>query len=434
MRTIQIEAPRGTIIDRSGARPGAQHDRDEPRALARRPAEEPAGEAARGDGGRRGRRRAGGRDLRPDTTLRERPADPDRALAFAPFRPDRLRRGAPVRVSGRPARQHLPAQLPLRLTRRPAARLRRRRSRPPSSGGDARAATSPRTSMGQAGLEASYDRYLRGTNGSAEVTVDSLGRPTGPVEPTVLPQPGNTLRLTLDVGLQKAAEAALRNGINLAHTTVDGTYADGGAIVALDPNNGAVLALASNPTYAPSVYVNRRPQARAAREREGGGGEELPRHRPRDRRRLPARLGLQAGHGARGDGGAHALADPDDPLHADASPSTSRSSPTGIPTRTRRWTSPQALAQSCDTYFYRVGCDLLRAPLEPRADPPELGLALRVRSRPPGSTSAPSAPGSSRRPTGAAAPTAGRPARATSTASGSPATRCSSRSGRVTSR
>jgi penicillin-binding protein 2 len=115
----------------------------------------------------------------------------------------------------------------------------------------------PQDVMGQSGVEASYDRYLRGTNGSAEVTVDSLGRPTGPIETTVLPQPGNTLRLTLDIGLQKAAERALAHGISLAHATSDGTFADGGAIVALDPNTGAVLAMASNPTYPPAAYVTR---------------------------------------------------------------------------------------------------------------------------------------------------------------------------------
>ncbi len=65
---------------------------------------------------------------------------------------------------------------------------------------------------------------------------------------------GHTLRLTLDLGLQKAAEKALQYGITLAHN--DGQWAArGGAIVALDPKDGSILALASAPTYEPSVFA-----------------------------------------------------------------------------------------------------------------------------------------------------------------------------------
>jgi penicillin-binding protein 2 len=56
--------------------------------------------------------------------------------------------------------------------------------------------------------------------------------------------------------LQRAAENALRYGIDLAHQN-DNWAANGGAIVALDPRDGAVLAMASAPTYKPSVYVGR---------------------------------------------------------------------------------------------------------------------------------------------------------------------------------
>ena len=64
------------------------------------------------------------------------------------------------------------------------------------------------------------------------------------------------MRLTLDVGLQRAAERALRDGITAARNN-DSFNANGGAIIALDPRDGAVLAMASNPTYKPSVYVGR---------------------------------------------------------------------------------------------------------------------------------------------------------------------------------
>ena len=64
------------------------------------------------------------------------------------------------------------------------------------------------------------------------------------------------MRLTIDVGLQRVAERALRDGIALAKED-EKWNANGGAIVALDPRDGAVLAMASNPTYKPSVYVGR---------------------------------------------------------------------------------------------------------------------------------------------------------------------------------
>jgi penicillin-binding protein 2 len=110
--------------------------------------------------------------------------------------------------------------------------------------------------IGKTGVESAFDRYLRGVAGAAQLRVDSLGRPQGAFELRRPAQPGNTIRLTLDIGLQRAAERALRDGIELAYED-DHFNANGGAIVALDPRDGAVLAMASNPTYKPSVYVGR---------------------------------------------------------------------------------------------------------------------------------------------------------------------------------
>ena len=107
--------------------------------------------------------------------------------------------------------------------------------------------------IGQAGVESSYDGYLRGRAGVAEVRVDSLGRPQSDKTIRRQPAPGQTIRLTIDARLQRAAEDALTYGITVAHTA--GNWAaDGGAIVALDPRDGSILAMASNPTYDPSVY------------------------------------------------------------------------------------------------------------------------------------------------------------------------------------
>ena len=110
--------------------------------------------------------------------------------------------------------------------------------------------------IGQSGIEAAYDRWLRGTSGLAELRVDSLGRPTAPLTLTRAPTPGRSVRLTLDVGLQRSAERALRYGIAMAHAS--GAWAaDGGALVALDPNTGDILAMASNPTFSPNVFAGR---------------------------------------------------------------------------------------------------------------------------------------------------------------------------------
>ena len=114
----------------------------------------------------------------------------------------------------------------------------------------------PGDKVGKTGVESREDEYLRGAAGQAEIRVDSMGRPQGPLQLRREARPGNAVRLTIDVGLQRAAEQALRYGIQAAQASKS-YYADGGAIVALDPNDGAVLAMASSPTYKPSVYVGR---------------------------------------------------------------------------------------------------------------------------------------------------------------------------------
>jgi penicillin-binding protein 2 len=114
----------------------------------------------------------------------------------------------------------------------------------------------PGDEIGQAGVEATYDTYLRGVAGSQRLHVDSHGRPQGSVITTALAKPGHKLRLTIDLRLQQAAEKALQSGIQLARN--NGQWAArGGAIVALDPSDGSILALASSPTYEPSVFAGR---------------------------------------------------------------------------------------------------------------------------------------------------------------------------------
>jgi penicillin-binding protein 2 len=109
--------------------------------------------------------------------------------------------------------------------------------------------------IGKTGIEAVYDTYLRGVRGEGRVFVDALGRITSEREFSQLPEPGDNIRLTIDADLQRAAEDALAYGIRLAHDQ-DEWAADGGALVAMDVDTGEILALASNPTFDPNVYVS----------------------------------------------------------------------------------------------------------------------------------------------------------------------------------
>ena len=113
--------------------------------------------------------------------------------------------------------------------------------------------------IGQSGIESEYDKYLRGKPGTEILRVNSLGRKQGPTIPLVPPAAGDTVRLTLDLKLQMAAEEALRYGIERARNSgCQGCwYANGGAVVAMDPRDGSIRAMASSPTYPPSLYVGR---------------------------------------------------------------------------------------------------------------------------------------------------------------------------------
>jgi penicillin-binding protein 2 len=106
-------------------------------------------------------------------------------------------------------------------------------------------------SIGKAGLEFKYDSFLRGTPGIKTVIVDRKEAVTSTSQNTK-PIPGNHLVTNIDVRLQAAAESALADAVRRARSA--GHHADGGAAVVLDINNGAVLALASYPTFDPNAF------------------------------------------------------------------------------------------------------------------------------------------------------------------------------------
>lgn len=95
--------------------------------------------------------------------------------------------------------------------------------------------------LGKAGLERLYDKALRGVDGSRQVEVDARGR-FGQVLRQVPATPGTDLKLYLDADLQAAAEKALDE----KKLT--------GAVVAMNPQTGEVLALASRPTFDPNQF------------------------------------------------------------------------------------------------------------------------------------------------------------------------------------
>ncbi|MEA3489189.1 MAG: penicillin-binding protein 2, partial [Candidatus Omnitrophota bacterium] len=97
--------------------------------------------------------------------------------------------------------------------------------------------------VGKDGIEKYYDEYLRGTHGGKQIEVDYRGR-----EAKTLgfrePVPGKDIHLTIDLELQRFCDGLLEN--------------KRGAILAMDPDSGSILAMASAPSYDPSIFIDRK--------------------------------------------------------------------------------------------------------------------------------------------------------------------------------
>src|SRR5450759_505735 len=105
-------------------------------------------------------------------------------------------------------------------------------------------------SIGQAGLEESYEQQLRGQYGESTVTVDGAGRPLpGAVSSNTPEVPGESIQLSIDKHEQQIAMQALQFGLTNAHVTQ-------GVLIAENPQNGQILAMVSLPTYNDQVFAN----------------------------------------------------------------------------------------------------------------------------------------------------------------------------------
>jgi penicillin-binding protein 2 len=212
--------------------------------------------------------------------------------------------------------------------------------------------------VGRAGVERTYDAMLRGTPGVKNVIVDAVGYTTG-LQKQTAPVPGSTLMTSIDARIQASVEQQLRGAIMTARKQYDkitrrNYVADSGAAVVLDTKTGQVVAMASYPSYDPGVWV--------------GGISQ---------RELDALYSPQSGTPLL----SRALQAQLAPGSTFKPITTAAAMANGYSTKTRLDCSPnfvvgnrkfknyesasygmigfdQALALSCDTFFYRIAYDL----------------------------------------------------------------------------
>ena len=205
----------------------------------------------------------------------------------------------------------------------------------------------PGETVGTSGVEAAYDRFLNGGFDRARVRVDSMGRVVGRLQHGTL-HALPTLQLTIDARIQRAADKAVLDGIALARANGH-SDAQAGAAVVMNPRNGAIYALASYPSYN-QVAAARDPSYRASLYTNPARG-----------------LLNQATQGVFPTGSTFK------PIVAEAALSEGIITPTTQQLCTGSFTVgttvfhnveagvyssmslPTALAQSCDTWFYRLG-------------------------------------------------------------------------------
>ncbi|MFN2587026.1 MAG: penicillin-binding protein 2 [Actinomycetota bacterium] len=221
-------------------------------------------------------------------------------------------------------------------------------ARPPYESGDL---------IGKNGVERTYDRWLRGKPQIQRKIVNSAGDVVQDAEVTQEEEPGKDLILSLDVEAQKIAEKALASGIYAARAA--GEEAPDGAVVVMDPNDGGILAMASFPTYDPSMLAD---GLSLAEQKELHGDPSTGEDDAELNRALQA--GVPPGSTFKvvtaGAALANDVASPSSYLDC---PPYKKYGATGITTVFHNWTSvhfgsigfPESLEISCDTFYYELG-------------------------------------------------------------------------------
>ena len=209
--------------------------------------------------------------------------------------------------------------------------------------------------VGRAGVEKEYDAWLRGMPGYQQVAVDSMGRVIGD-EAEVSAQPGDTLVTSIDARVQSVVEQQLAATIQTARQTYDEVthknyVADSGAAIVMEAKTGRIVAMASQPTYDPSVWVGGISKKQLARLYSEKAGTPL--------------LG-RATQGQFAPGSTWKPIMAVGALNNGFTPSTRLDCSSGLQVGNRLFKNyesaaygyigfDQALQLSCDTFFYRVG-------------------------------------------------------------------------------
>jgi len=94
--------------------------------------------------------------------------------------------------------------------------------------------------IGKYGIEYQWEKYLRGINGGRQIEVDAIGREIKLIK-KITPTQGYTIYLTIDLETQLAANKAMQDKV--------------GAVIAIDPQNGKILAAVSNPSFDPNLFA-----------------------------------------------------------------------------------------------------------------------------------------------------------------------------------
>lgn len=108
--------------------------------------------------------------------------------------------------------------------------------------------------IGKFGLEQVWDKEIRGVDGGTQEEVNAAGRPVkmlGKKEPIL----GNSLVLTIDVKIQKAAEKAVDDRLNYLQKRLGKHNAKAAGVVVMNPQTGEILAMVSRPTFDPNLFV-----------------------------------------------------------------------------------------------------------------------------------------------------------------------------------